>query len=289
MGLIEKAMGLQNVAVAPPAPAREDGAPAAFDLDFGWLSAHGLYSPEDRASKIALELRAMKRNLLRRTGQRAASGDRRILRKQGRQRNLVLVTSARPSEGKTFCAVNLALSLAFEEANEIVLIDGDLPRPKIRSHFNLPQGPGLSDRIAVPATPFSAIAHQARQAPFIVIGEGRAAIASEQLATAEAQHFFNELSLAHPKRLILIDAPPVLATREAILLARHVDEVIFVVEADSTPHAAAASALDELLDANQNVNLVLNRCLVGAGSRYFEAYGEYGRTADAQTNDAKPS
>ena len=79
----------------------------------------------------------------------------------------------------------------------------------------------------------------------------------------------------------MIDAPPVLATTEAIMLARHVDEVIFVVEADATPEAALGAAMDELLDANPNVSLLLNRCLIGPGGSYYGSYGDYDRTERA--------
>ncbi len=59
------------------------------------------------------------------------------------------------------------------------------------------------------------------------------------------------------------------------MLARHADEVVFVVEADSTPEAGVAAALDEILEANPNVSLVLNRCLIGEGGSYYGSYGDY--------------
>lgn len=293
MGLIEKASGAFDR--PPDAPARDApaldarasgpraaAAPTQFDIDLAELGARGFYAPGDRSSRLALELRAIKRKILRRTGLRTAQGDARIARKGGRQRNLVLVTSTRPGEGKTFFAINLALSLAFEDEIEVLLVDADTPRPKIRAHFGLPQGPGLTNRFADPDLSLEAISARARQAPLSVIGEGTpAGRTAELFASAEAQRAFTEMSMRKPGRIVVIDAPPILATAEAVLLARHVDEVVFVVEADATPQAAVETALDELLDANPNVSLVLNRCLIGPGAAYYGSYGEYEQKAEA--------
>lgn len=281
MGLIEKAGNpFENEAARPEEASETDQSlgPRLFDIDFAGLARHGFYAPDDRSSRLSLELRAIKRSLLRRIGFRNAAGERRMMRKGGRQRNLVLVTSTQPGEGKTFCSINLALSLACEDDIEVLLVDADMPRPKIRSHFGLPPSKGLTDRLRDPAMPVSSLCLRARQAPLSVLPEGEpVSRGADLLASAEAQRVFTELSLRRAGRIVLIDAPPVLATSEAVMLARHVDEVVFVVEADSTPEAAVSTALDELVDANPNVSLVLNRCLVGPGSAYYGSYGDYDR------------
>lgn len=279
MGLIEKAGGVSGVFGdndSPPKPATAI-APASFDINFPALASQGFYTPADRNTKLSLELRSIKRNLLRRLGLRNAAGDRRMIRKSGRQRNLVLVTSTRPAEGKTFCAINLALSLALEDETEVLLVDADTPRPKIRTHFHLPDSRGLTDRLLDPSLPVDSLCARSRQAPLAILPEGTpTGRASDLFASPEAQRLFTELSMASAGRVVLIDAPPVLATTEAIILARHVDEVIFIVEADSTPETGLAAALDELLEANPNVSLLLNRCLIGAGGAYYGAYRDYG-------------
>ncbi|MEQ1929246.1 MAG: chromosome partitioning ATPase [Parvularculaceae bacterium] len=286
MSLIEKAGGVFEKAAdgvpraVQPEPLRTVE-PSQFDIDLTQLAAHGFYTPADRASRLALEMRAIKRKLLRRTGLRNASGDPRLAKKGGRQRNLILVTSTRPGEGKTFFAINLALSLAYEEEMDVLLVDADAPRPKIRAHFGLPESPGLTNRIANPAVSLDAVTMRARQAPLSILGEGTPAGRTADLfSSAEAQRVFTEMSMRKAGRVVIIDAPPVLATAESIMLARHVDEVVFVVEADATPQAAVETALDEILDANPNVSLVLNRCLIGPGSAYYGSYGDYERKAE---------
>lgn len=274
MGLIEKAGAME---AADCAPAEPRAAAADFDIDFAALAARGFYAPQDRSSRLSLELRAIKRTLLRRTGLRNAQGDRRLVKKGGRRRNLVLVTSTRPGEGKTFIAVNLALSLACEEEIDILLVDADAPRPKIRAQFGLPAAAGLADRLADPGLAVSSLCARARQAPLSVLPEGQETARSAELfASAEAQRLFTELSTRGAGGLVIIDAPPVLATADAVALARHVDEIIFVIEADATPEAGARAALDELIDANPNVSLILNRCLIGEGGSLYGSYGDYG-------------
>lgn len=281
MGVIEKAGGIDaRLGAAEEAASRPkaDGEPRRFDLDFMALAAQGFYAPSDNASRLSLELRSVKRALLRRLGLRNAVGERRMIRKGGRQRNLVLVTSTRAGEGKTFCAMNLALSLACEDEISALLVDGDIQRPKIRAHLGLPETPGLSDRILDPTLTDGETMFRARQVPLAVLSEGAPVDrASELLSSAEAQRLFTGLSMAEAGRLVIIDAPPVLATTEALVLARHVDEVVFIVEADATPEAAVSAALDELVDANPNVSLLLNRCLIGASGAYYGAYERYGR------------
>ena len=283
MSLIEKAgSALEKAAESAPrslpAEPLRTVEPSQFDIDLAALAAHGFYTPADRASRLALEMRAVKRKLLRRTGLRNAAGDPRLAKKGGRQRNLILVTSTRPGEGKTFFAINLALSLAYEEEMEVLLVDADAPRPKIRAHFGLPESLGLTNRIANPSISLDAITRRARQAPLSIVGEGTPAGRTADLfSSAEAQRVFTEMSMRRAGRVVIVDAPPVLATAESIMLARHVDEVVFVVEADATPQAAVETALDEILDANPNVSLVLNRCLIGPGAAYYGSYGDYER------------
>ena len=72
------------------------------------------------------------------------------------------------------------------------------------------------------------------------------------------------------------------------MLAKHVDEVVFVVEADSTPEPAAANAIDELLDITPNVSLLLNRCLISDGGFYYGSYEDYYAREDKARTPAAP-
>ncbi len=287
MGLIEKA--IQAAEEAEETRQDEDreslGAltPSSkvFDLDSDYLASQGFLTPGSSAP-IAYEMRAIKRRLLRRMGfLKAPRRQDRMFGSTARQRNLILVTSTRASEGKTFVACNLALSMAGEDEMEVLLVDADAPRPKVRTHFGLDEAPGLMDALVSPHIAPEMFIQRASQLPLSILPEGEPTdLAAEMFGSVEAQRLFSHLSCARQDRFVVIDAPPVLATTEAVLLARHVDEIVFVVEADATPEPAVAAALDELAEVNPNISLVLNRCLLTGGGAHYGSYERYGKKAE---------
>ncbi len=262
------------------APAVE---PQPFDLNVQRLKALGVYTPADHSAQLALELRAVKRRLLRRVGFLRESGDRLTGRRGGRQKNLIMMTSTRAGEGKTFSALNLALSFAFEDQIETLLVDADVHRPKILNRLGLERGPGLTEKLADPSIPTDSLLYRANEAPLSVLPQGSTVDRlSDLFHSSEAKSFWADLSAGQPDRLIIIDAPPVLATTEAVILAKYVDEIVFVVEAGGTTEQAIAAALDEILDINPNVSLMLNRCLIGSGGSHYGSYEYYDRRDDGE-------
>ncbi|MCB2114054.1 MAG: hypothetical protein R3C42_05265 [Parvularculaceae bacterium] len=282
MGLIDKAIGAGADAAANDRKIVALEGVREFEIDFAALRAKGVYTDAAREEAQAFELRAIKRRLLRRLGfLRRAGRDRRLLAGDGRNRNVVLVTSTKPGEGKSFAAVNLAMSLALEERIPVFLVDGDPARPRLRSYFGFGEGKGLTDFIRDPATSLAAVARKAAGVPLTFIGEGGAAAnATDLFGSIEARRVFASLSALCPEGIVLVDSPPMLATTETLALARCADEVVFVVEADSTVRPAVAAALDDLLDINPNVSLLLNRCLVPAGGSHYAAYEYYDKRND---------
>lgn len=291
MGVIEKAGGSIHDIAAERNKKTDVSAdePQGFDLDYARFAETGLYHPDAKATQLALELRAVKRRLLRRIGFLRASGERQAFRMPGRQRNLIMVTSARAGEGKTFSAANLALSLALEDQIETLLVDADVPRPKVCDRFGLRRaGPGLTDKLLDPSLAMRSLQYRANQAPLSILPEGAAVDrVSELFAKEDCQRVFTELSTEMQDRLVIIDAPPVLATTEAVILAKYVDEIVFVVEANATPEPAVASAIDELLDINSNVSLMLNRCLIGSGGSHYGSYEFYGPSGEAESQTSQ--
>ncbi len=261
--------------------------PETFDIDFDALRALGCFSPDALSTPVAMELRAVKRRLLRRLGFLRMSPDRQAFRTPGRQRNLILVTSTQAGEGKTFCALNLALSLAMEDQIETMLIDADVPRPKIRARLGLKNDIGVTDCL-IDGHDWRSAVRRTNQGPLSIIGEGRPADRTAELfGSPQAQSLLTDLSAELQDGLVIIDAPPALAMTDAVALAKHVDEIVFVVEANETPEPAIASALDELLDVNPNVSLILNRCLVAPTGSSYSSYDYYGRTDDAPSARGK--
>ncbi|GGC99044.1 hypothetical protein [Aquisalinus flavus] len=248
-----------------------------FELDRALLARQGFLVPDTRDKRLALEMRAVKRRLLRRLNfYRMENAGRRRPTPQGPVRNTVLFTSTRPAEGKTFSAINLALSLALEDNISVLLIDADVPRPKIFHHFGLDAGDGLTDYVLDTARPLDDLVMRERDYPLSLLSQGKANVNPVELfASEEMSRFVQEVSRRYPDRIIIFDAPPVLATPEAVVLARHVDETVFLVEANETPEPAVAIALEELLDNNENISLILNKCLAPQAASHYGSYEEY--------------
>jgi len=163
-----------------------------------------------------------------------------------------------------------------------LLVDADLLRPKIRQRLSLPTTPGLADCLADPSCDIETAGWRMTQAPLSILPEGaRGERPSDLFATENARQTWSDLAAANPERLIIVDAPPVLAATDAVILARYVDEIVFVVEANSTPEPAVAAAIDELIDVNPNISLMLNRCQIGAGGAHYGSYEYYDRSEPA--------
>jgi Mrp family chromosome partitioning ATPase len=197
MGLIERAIGGVNGAEKSAAEkvVSLDGL-RPFEIDLAALRAKGVFTPAAREEAQAFELRAIKRRLLRRIGflQRAGR-DKRQLSAAGRNRNIILLTSTRPGEGKSFVAVNLAMSLAQEEGIPVFLIDGDPARPRLRSFFNLGPDKGLTDLIKGEGLTLGSVALKATSLPLTFIGEGtRVQNPTDLFGSLEAKRFFTSLS-----------------------------------------------------------------------------------------------
>ena len=100
-----------------------------IQLDFDYLKGRGFLVPDDKTSKIHQEFRLVKRRLLDN-----AFGRLRPVVGNGR---LIMVTSSLPSEGKTFSAINLAISIAIGGEHPVLLIDADIARPSVSNTLQL--------------------------------------------------------------------------------------------------------------------------------------------------------
>ncbi|HET8612681.1 MAG TPA: exopolysaccharide biosynthesis protein [Sphingomonas sp.] len=242
-------------AAAPAEPRR--GSVNIEDLREG-----GFILPDAPPSALSEEFRIVKRQLLV-----AAEG-----LPHGRT---ILVTSARPDDGKTFCAINLALSLAAEKDVEVVLIDAEVAKPEILSTLGLENGPGLLDAVADPAVDVEACLIRTDIGGLTVLPAGRQTNeATELLASARTNAVLERLRRRSPARVILFDSPPALAASPASALAMHCGQALVVVRAEKTSERDLREALD-LLAACPKPQLLLNGVEYGGGSRRFGG-GYYG-------------
>jgi exopolysaccharide/PEP-CTERM locus tyrosine autokinase len=251
------------------------GRKLAFDHDA--LRSEGLLGPEGDEAQLANEYRQIKRPLIAHM-----QGRRATLVERG---NIVMVTSAIQGEGKTFTAINLALSTAQERDVVVVLVDGDVAKPHITELFGVAELPGLLDLIEDPGLSVDDVIVPTDMEGLYVLPAGVPRFnATELLASARFENLLASAASKHPNTLFLFDSPPVLPTTEAKVLASAMGQIVLVVKAEHTPQELVSGAL-EALTTSAPINLILNQArMKGGRSRYGYGYGyQYGYGNHAKT------
>ena len=242
------------------------GEPAAIDRLM--LAQKGMIVPGAPIGPLAEEFRLVKRQLLVTRERIAAVGGA-----GGETRaRTVLVCSARPQDGKTFCAINLALSMAAERDTEVLLVDADFAKPDIMRQLGLDDGPGLLDALADDHLDPETLVVPTDVPHLSVLPAGTQSTSdTELLASARTRAVVARLLAANPRRVVLFDSPPALAASPASVLAMMVGQVMMVVRADRTPEGEIAAAVG-LLDACEHIALVLNAVSFVPGTARFGSY-----------------
>jgi len=177
----------------------------------------------------------------------------------------LLFTSAQPEEGKTTVAVGLALAMA-RAGRRVLLIDGDLHRPKVHRLLGLQNAKGLGDVVAGGLC--SADAMQAIEMPAISGRQPHAlSVMTSGRAVASAFDVLQSPALAEMLRLVpaaydvvLIDSPPVLSVSDPLLLAPLVDGVVLVVNTGTVTEADARRAKERIDQVGGHIlGVVMNR------------------------------
>lgn len=259
--------------VAEPAPRAPEPVVRTFTgavhpIDRHHLRDQCLIEPEGAVTGLLEEFRIVKRHLLltaaeSRAGRGAAHGER------------ILVCSAHPGEGKTFCAVNLALSIAAEKDNEVLLVDADFAKPSVLSTLGLPGGPGLMDALADPSIKVEdCILGTDIPGLFVLPAGNSTGSDTEHLAAARTAAVLDRLTAQAPNRIVIFDSPPVLAASPASELAAHVGQAVMVVRAERTGEAALRDAVS-ILSGCDDIKLLLNCTRFSPTGRRFGSYYGY--------------
>jgi protein-tyrosine kinase len=238
-------------------------------LDLGRLQAAGLITPGLQDSKLLHEFRIIKRPLIQTALGRTAT--------QTLNRNLIMVTSAMPGEGKTFVAVNLAMSLAMEVDCRVLLVDADVIAPSVPRVLGIETGKGLMDLLTDPPATFGEVHLGTNVERLTLLLAGTSHASSSELLSSDAMiKLLDEISSRYPDRIVVFDSPPLLATTESRVLATHMGQVVMVVEAERTSHAALESAL-ATVESCPIVYTVLNKAPESMAGSYYGSYGYYAR------------
>ncbi|MDP2903125.1 MAG: XrtA-associated tyrosine autokinase [Methylovulum sp.] len=189
--------------------------------------------------------------------------------------NLILVTSSIPGEGKTFTAINLALSIANERDKKVLLIDADVARPSISSVLGIKSTPGLIEYLEGQNVKFSDIVLKTNMPGLNIIPSGKLHKHSTELLTSNRMiQLAQELSNRYPDRMVIFDSPPLLAATQGEVLAGLVGQVVLVVEAEKTPQSMIMASVNKLVFCDV-VLLLLNKTQKNEDASYY-GYGLYG-------------
>jgi len=182
--------------------------------------------------------------------------------------NIVMVCSSLPGEGKTFTAINLAMSIAIELDKTVLLVDADLPKRTTSKLFNLEGQVGLTD-VLIGEETLSDVVVSTDLPDFKIIPAGKQhEHGTELLASDKMFNLIEELATRYPDRIIIFDTPPLLITSEAQILASLAGQVVLVVEADRTLKHNVEEAVS-MLDKSKPIGLVLNKTQTSSGSDYY--------------------
>jgi len=229
------------------------------------LREQGLIDPDGGASTLLEEFRIVKRQVLASAQAEGTAKSRRVL-----------VCSPLPNEGKTFCALNLAIAMAAERDGEVLLIDADFGKPSIMARLGLEAGKGFMDVLADPAMHIEdCIVGTDIPGLWVLPAGARTGRDSEYLASERTWEVLNRLTRGAPNRILIFDSPPALAATPAAELAKHVGQAVLVARADMTGRAALEDAID-LLSACDDIKLLLNDATFSPSGRKFGTYYGYG-------------
>ncbi len=237
-------------------------------VDRQHLRDQGMIVAEGSVTALLEEFRIIKRQVLLQAAELRRGG-------AGHAAQRVLICSPHPGEGKTWCAVNLALSIAAERESEVLLVDADFAKPSVLSALGLPGGPGLMDALADDNADVASFVIATDIPGLSVLPAGEATSSdSEYLNSSRTTNVLDRLTENAPHRLVIFDSPPVLAAAPAAELAKHVGQALVVVRADSTGQGALEDAIS-LLSGCPNVQLLLNAVNFSPSGRRFGTYYGY--------------
>ncbi len=236
-------------------------------IDRGALARYGIAIPTARRSRVAEEFRIIKRNVLARYAAEKRDGG------SGRSR-AIMVTSARPDEGKSFTAINLALSIAGEHDLKVLLIDADASRHSIQKMLGISADAGLVDLLADPTIDFADVMLRTNLPNLTVMPAGSVDTnVPELLSSNRTRALFDEMTQRYADRFIIFDAAPCLASSDPAILSELVGQTVFVIEAERTQQEEIEVALN-LISPCPNIGLVLNKVRTATTDR-FGSYSYY--------------
>lgn len=244
-------------------------------VDNAALRASGYFPEADRDRQFADQYRRIKNPLIERALS-VSSGSP--------EPRVIMVTSALPGDGKTFTSINLTLSVALERDISVLLIDADVAKRHISTIFKLQDQAGLLDALVDERLDPESLIVPTTTRGLSMLPAGKPVPGTAELLNSNRmRHIIARLTARHPRRLLILDSPPLLVTSEGAALTKIAGQVVLVVRAGVTPRPAVQSAI-AMIEAEQAGGIVLNQVQGSTGEGYYgygahESYGSPGDQA----------
>jgi capsular exopolysaccharide synthesis family protein len=186
---------------------------------------------------------------------------------------VVVITSSVPEEGKTTLSFNLACALG--QVKKVLLVDGDLRRPKIGKLVNRDgRAPGLADLVAGQAQVSQCVFFDERAGIHILSAGTVPPNPLELLSSKRFEDVITKLKEAFD--IVIIDSAPLQLVSDAQVLSQFASSVIYVVKADSTPYQVAQNGIKKLRRVNAPIlGVVLNQLDLEKAEKYYGEYSGY--------------
>jgi protein-tyrosine kinase len=240
-------------------------------IDLVAMEKKGFVSTNAHRRQINEEYRAIKRKILNN-----AFG---ALSKSLTNSNIVMITSSRPGEGKTFTAVNLALSIALEQDKTVLLVDADVLRPNVMRTLELENQEGLMEYLLGEKKDISEVMCNTNIPNLRIIAAGKSHhLSTELLASEKMFEVVQEFANRYNDRVVIIDTPPLLGINETAILANLAGQAIVVTEENATKLSDVEQSVSQL-NPDMAIGFVVNKGQMtgsqGSGYGYYYYGGTY--------------
>jgi receptor protein-tyrosine kinase len=228
-------------------------------IDLKRLNQLGIVTPDQGKTQIAEQFRIIKRPLLTKAFSK-------------KNNNLIMITSALAGEGKSFCAVNLAMSIASEMDHRVLLIDADVGRPTMPNILGFENKIGLMDILIEDSVDVADVLIKTSIEKLSLISVGAMhPHATELLASQAMLMLLDELAQRYNDRIVIFDSPPVLLTSEARVLAERMGQIVLVVEAERTAQQTLKHVINQF-GASSDISLIYNKDRTFSDNKYYGYY-----------------
>lgn len=237
-----------------------------FTIDFERLDKNGHISLNGERKQINEEYREIKRKLL--------ANSFGALSKTLHNPNIIMVTSSRPSEGKTFTATNLAMSIASEQDKTVLLVDADVLKPNVLRTLGLENRQGLMEYLKGDVEDIADVLYPTNIDKLKIIPAGRSHHLSTELLASQKMHdTVDEFANRYPDRIVIFDTPPLIGINESAILANFAGQAVVVVEEGKAKMSDIKLSV-ERLNPEMAIGFVVNKSVHNDtdGSGYYGYY-----------------